>query len=285
MPLRGLLTALREGTLPDRAVAVTLDDGYADNLENAKPLLERYEVPATVFVTTAHLGQQREFWWDDLERLLLLPGRLPATLRLRIGRTAHEWHLGDADVYGEAESGRHADWNVESEDPTRRHRAYRDLCRRLRGVPVEVRDAVLDELREIAGVSSPGRPTHRALSPEGVARLTEGGVVDVGAHTVTHPLLSALPLAVQRAEIAESKARLQEITGREITSFAYPFGGRADYTPATVALVQETGFSLACSNVHGLVRRGSDRFQLPRELVRDWDGETFARRLREWLSG
>ena len=102
-------------------------------------------------------------------------------------------------------------------------------------------------------------------------------MVDVGAHTSSHGTLSALPVAAQRSEIVESKARLEEITGRAVTSFAYPFGGRADYTPMTVGLVREAGFALACSNVPGLVRRRTDPFQLPRVLVRNWDAGNIRR--------
>ena len=96
-------------------------------------------------------------------------------------------------------------------------------------------------------------------------------------------MLSALPVAAQRSEIVESKARLEEIAKREVTSFAYPFGGRADYTRATVALVREAGFALSCANTGGLVRPRSDQFQLPRVLVRNWDAESFAGRLRGWF--
>ncbi len=276
--------AVREGRLPHRAVAVTFDDGYADNVEQGKPLLARYDIPATVFVTTSYLGGEREFWWDDLERLLLLPGRLPESLRLRIGPAVHEWCLGEAADYDEDQFRRHSGWSVACAcDPSPRHGVYRLVYRLLRGVPNEVRAAALDELSSIAGVARAIRPTHRTLSPEGLLRLREGGLVDVGAHATTHSVLSALPAAAQRSEIVESKARVQEITGGEVASFAYPFGGRADYTRATVALVREAGFALACSNVDGLVRRRPDLLQLPRVLVRNWDAGTFAARLREWF--
>ena len=121
------------------------------------------------------------------------------------------------------------------------------------------------------------------LAADEVVRLTTGGLVDVGAHTVTHSSLSALPLATQRSEIAGSKAAIEEMTGCEVTGFAYPFGGRADYTPATVALVREAGFASACSTRYGLVGPKRDPFQLPRVLVRNWDPATFAGRLRAWL--
>ena len=77
--LKEMVMALRAGDLPPRAVVITIDDGYADNLIHAKPLLKQYDVPATVFVTTGYIGQHREFWWDELERLLLQPNHLPQT--------------------------------------------------------------------------------------------------------------------------------------------------------------------------------------------------------------
>src|SRR5829696_8506777 len=84
MRLQQMSQALIDGNLPDRAVVVTFDDGYADNLYNAKPALERYNVPATFFLTTGYIGHKREFWWDELDRLLLQPAKLPNTLRLSV---------------------------------------------------------------------------------------------------------------------------------------------------------------------------------------------------------
>ena len=89
---RRLAQELGEGTLKPGAVAVTFDDdGYANNLYEAKPLLEHHEVPATVFVTSGMVGREREFWWDELEAILLAPRELPQALRLEIGGQTHEW--------------------------------------------------------------------------------------------------------------------------------------------------------------------------------------------------
>src|SRR5688572_28754639 len=85
--------------VPSRAVAVTVDDGYVDNLAEAQPLLARREVLATVFVATDLVGRASEFWWDELERLLLQPGVLPSELMLVIGGASHRWSLGDASAY------------------------------------------------------------------------------------------------------------------------------------------------------------------------------------------
>ena len=96
---------------------------------------------------------------------------------------------------------------------------------------------------------------------------------------------SALPLAAQQAEIEGSKGRLEEILGRPVTNFAYPYGLCSDYSAETVTVVEQAGFDCASSSEEDNVWRGSDRFQLPRRIVFDWDGDEFARKLAQWLGG
>jgi peptidoglycan/xylan/chitin deacetylase (PgdA/CDA1 family) len=279
-----LADAHHEADFPERAVVVTFDDGYFDNLSHAKPLLEHYDIPATVFVTTGYLGQPREFWWDELDRLLLQPGTLPQTLCLCVNGHVHHWELGEASHYSEEAYRCHRSWNVLRKDVLGpRQRFYLSLHQMLRPVPEEERRRLLDELIAWAGVGPIGRSTHRTLSPEEVIRLAEGGLVEVGAHTVTHPVLSILPAAAQQAEVHGSKARLQEILGRPVTSFAYPYGFRSDYTAQSAAIVREAGFACACSCVPDLVWRGTGRFQLPRIIAFNWDGDEFTKRLRRWF--
>lgn len=79
LSLQQLVQAHKQHNIPKRAVAITFDDGYADNLLQAKPILERHNIPATVFVITGTLGNSDEFWWDALERLLLQPGACPSS--------------------------------------------------------------------------------------------------------------------------------------------------------------------------------------------------------------
>src|SRR5262245_40538012 len=81
--LQELTDALATDTVADRTVVVTLDDGYADNLYNARPLLFEHGIPATVFITTGNIGSSHEFWWDELEYLTLHPGILPEKLELK----------------------------------------------------------------------------------------------------------------------------------------------------------------------------------------------------------
>jgi peptidoglycan/xylan/chitin deacetylase (PgdA/CDA1 family) len=281
--LSALVGALRHGKIPDRAVIITFDDGYADNLHQAKPLLERYEIPATVFVTAGQVKSQREFWWDELDRLFLQPGTLPAKLRLNFNGSACEWELGEASIYTEQDCRRYGDWHVERQyDPSSRHRLFRCLYGRLHSLPDAGRREMLDDLRAWAGAEPAARVTHRTLTEDEVILLADGDLTEVGAHTMTHPVLAAIPAAEQRKEIEQSKEFLESILKHPVTSFAFPHGSS---TAETVAILKETGFLCACSTHPSAVWPGANCFQLPRVGVRDWDGETFERWLRWWIDG
>ncbi|HEX5576549.1 MAG TPA: polysaccharide deacetylase family protein [Gemmatimonadales bacterium] len=286
MHLRQVIQALKDGNLPRRAVVVTFDDGYADNLNYAKPVLERFDFPATVFVTAGYVGKAHEFWWDELERVVLHPGKLPERLQLEVDGKCYQWDLEGSASYSEIAFQRHADWHYGIEaDPSPRHRLFRALYHVLSPLTDRSRWRALETIRAWAEMDSDARPTHRVLTPDEVVRLARGGLVEVGAHSKTHPVLGALPVAGQREEIQESKRRLEEILGEPVGSFAYPYGSRAraDYTEETVALVRAAGFTCACSNLARPVRRAADPFQLPRAGTRDWNGDELAAHLKNWF--
>ena len=123
-------------------------------------------------------------------------------------------------------------------------------------------------------------PQTRALTADELTELAAGGLVDIGAHTMTHPVLAELPIAAQQAEIQGSKARLEELLGHPVTSFSYPNGSLCEETPS---LVRDSGFSCACASHNDIAWRGSDPFHLPRFWVPNWDGEAFERWLNMWL--
>jgi len=283
--LERLLEGLRGGRVPGRAVAITLDDGYADNLFNAKPLLEQYDVPATVFVAAGQLGIPREFWWDELDRLLLQPGRLPGHLRLVCSGRMHQWALEEAAVYDDAAFEHNRTWHFERPDePGPRQRVSGPLYHLLHGMPAADRQSLLDQLRLWAGASVEGRPSHRMLTVDEVSRLCPGPgeLITIGAHTMTHPALASLPTSEQRCEIQRSKAVLEEVLRSRVAGFAYPHGSG---TPETIAMVREAGFEYACSSEPDSVWANSARFWLPRVVVRDCDGDEFAGFLNYWLGG
>ncbi|MEB3181389.1 MAG: polysaccharide deacetylase family protein [Nostocaceae cyanobacterium] len=278
--LQQLAQAHRDGNIPPRAVAVTFDDGYADNLLFAKPLLEQYNIPATVFVTTGHIGTQREFWWDELERVLLQPGKLPEQLSLVIQGSTHQWNLGKAADYSaddyRQDYGKKA-WEAKSDS---RLFFYYSVWQRLQPLPAQERLQVLDDILTWADAAPLARGTHRSLLPAEVCSLAQGELVEIGAHTVTHPFLSAQSTALQRQEIQESKVYLEALLNRPVSSFAYPHG---NYSQQTLSLIREAGIEYACSTEENTVWRDSDRFQLPRFQVHNWNGEKFTQQLLRWF--
>jgi peptidoglycan/xylan/chitin deacetylase (PgdA/CDA1 family) len=281
--LRDLVAALREEQLPPGAVAITFDDGYADNLAAAKPVLEHNRVPATVFVASGWIGGNRPFWWDELEGLLLWPGSLPPVLELQIGTELLRWDLGDEAVYTHEAAAARFGWTIlDPHDPGRRQRIYRELSTRLREVDETARESVLDSLRSVS-LRDDGADGElpRPLTLDELRRLAHGDLVDTGAHTVTHPTLSKLAPDIQREEIIGSRQQLESALGRPVTSFAYPYGGPSDFDQTTAMIVRHAGFDYACANVSGRLDFATDAYRLPRVLVRDCGGAEFARRLAD----
>jgi peptidoglycan/xylan/chitin deacetylase (PgdA/CDA1 family) len=280
-----LLDGVRRGRVPARAVAITFDDGYADNLHRALPLLERRGVPATVYVTAGHADGAPEFWWKQLEGLLLEPGRLPPRLAVDVDGFRWAWELGSCAELSSDRARRDRAWCVADAGPppSPRHAAFRSLLERLEPVPEPHRDAILAALFAAAGAPRSARPSHRLLRADEIRRLAAGGLVDVGAHTLTHPRLGRLPVARQHAEVAGSKARLEAILDRPVTTFTYPFGTPRDFDADTVRVVREARFASAAAVSDRAVSPSSDPFQLPRVGVVDWTGEELERRMERWL--
>lgn len=225
------------GALREDLVVVTFDDGYAGNFAAAWPVLRELAVPATVFVTTGFLDGG-ELWFDFARRALGaargLNGKLPESLRRLLERRL-EGGLG---------RGSGAESAVE----------------RLKSVPPELRADLLARLRE---VDLPLAPPARPLTWEQVRRMQAAGI-EIGCHTVAHPILSQLPPQRQEEEIHRSRERVWQETGKAPAAFAYPNGAAADFTPLTCELVRSAGFTMACTSVRGSNRPGCDPLCLRR---------------------
>jgi len=263
--LSKLVQSLKQNVLPPKSVAVTFDDGYADNLHVAKPILEKYDIPATVFICTGYLG--REFWWDELERLVLSSQADPRALRLRAGGAQFKWNPPQA--------------NSEVGNPEVRRQFRRSLYHFLLSLDVEDQTYAMGVIRSWSEVSSPGISTPRAMSEEELLRLVDGGLMELGAHTSHHPMLPQLSFERQKEEIQSSKRDLEALLSEKIAGFSYP-NGRA--TVDAKRLVREMGFTYACTSLHDVIRPGSDVYELTRFWQRDVDGDRFVKGLNRWMS-
>lgn len=237
-----------------RMVAVTFDDGYLDNYVVAKPILDDLEVPATFFVVTAAIGSGTEFWWDELDLLLEVPGGSPSAVRLTDG-SEHPLHDSGAVSV-----------------------ARRAIGERLARMTWGERD---DELTSIAGQlerTRPRRPDRVPMSWDQVTALATGGLHHIGNHTRNHRLLPLLDPCEQRSEVVGAQDDLAARVGRPAALFAYPGGGVGAGARGVVA---DVGFDAAFGTEFGVVDR-TNVAAVGRFMVRDLPADEFGARLRRW---
>ncbi|HJU22251.1 MAG TPA: polysaccharide deacetylase family protein [Casimicrobiaceae bacterium] len=252
LPLDEAIDALRRDALPACAAAITFDDGYADNAEIALPILRRHGVSATFFVTTGFLDGGR--MWNDT----IIEGvRRARADTLDLTR----WKLGEREIA----------------TPALRRAAIEAVIDAHKYLPAAQRDARVAELA--AAICDSPLPDDLMMRSDQVRALHDAGM-GIGAHTVTHPILTRLDAANARREIAEGRAALEHIIDAPVTLFAYPNGKPGvDYTAEHVHIVAESGFSAALSTAWGAATRASDFLQLPRFTPWDRTPARFAARL------
>ena len=220
-------------------VAVTFDDGYVNNVEVVMPILERLDIPMTWFVATGFVDKPAKVPWWDLIDLALERGE---------GSIA----LTSAEVAGEYDLSRREDHNWFN----------RQLRNILKSVDEQRRDAIVGELGSQVSMLAT-IPENAFARPHEVAAV-DPRLVELGGHSVTHPNLTRCSDAGRRHEITAGKARLEEVSGRNLAWFAYPFGGVGSFDEPTEAAVREAGFRGAVTLVPGFVGAGINPYRVPR---------------------
>src|SRR5258708_13698366 len=173
-------------------------------------------------------------------------------------------------------------WRAWSIPLTRRQAAYVAVWDSLRRLEEEEREALMIEVRSKMSKRGRSPGSGRPMTRAEVGALVTDGLVTIGAHTVSHPLLTGLQAAVRRFEILESKSACEALLGGPIAAFAYPYGNLDAEGRAAVAA---PGFACGCATTNGPVTAACDIFALPRIQVLDWDGEEFERALRSASAG
>ncbi|RMF78893.1 MAG: hypothetical protein D6744_09655 [Planctomycetota bacterium] len=227
VPLAEIGRAIAEQCpLPARSVAITIDDGYVSFAEWALPVLREFEAPATVFVVS-ELVERRDWLWYDKFRYLCAAA-------------------SDRDAHGSETN--------------------RTILARLKRLPPDQRDAECVRIAREAGVSIPRDPPPDAalLDWRQLCEIAADGLIDIGAHTRTHPILATIPEQAARDEIAGSREQIRRRLGVDAECFCYPNGLPGDYRPLHMRQVAESGFLCAVASHCGIVTPGESRFALPR---------------------
>jgi peptidoglycan/xylan/chitin deacetylase (PgdA/CDA1 family) len=264
MPLEEFARLQSDGDLPRDAVALTFDDGYACAIEAAAPLLSRLGLPATVFLPAELICRRREFWWDELARIVL------EFRGAAIALDEREFAVPPPDA-------RDVHWLPDEPPATRRQRLFLQLWSRLHDTAPGALDAAMEQLRDHAQGPMEPRDSHRPLTPEEL-RSAASACFSFGSHGLSHAALPRLGSEAKAREIRESRSRCAELTGDVPTAFAYPHG---ELDEECVQLVREAGYACACATGDSLVKPDSDLFRLPRLRVGNWE----AAHLRDMLGG
>jgi peptidoglycan/xylan/chitin deacetylase (PgdA/CDA1 family) len=257
MSMGELVHSLGTNSLPANAVAITFDDGYRDNLVNAKPVLAKYGVPATVFLATGYVDSTSPFWWDELATMVLESAHPSQRMEVCAGEPiALEWGEPEAlDLTGT--------WRAADGPRTKRQQCYLALWSKVQRATVEERDRVMRSLRQSFETIS--APLAMPMSSVEITSLLADDVVKIGAHTVEHVALTSLSQSESRREIGESGRACSVLSDTPVAGFAYPYGDVDLETRENVTLA---GFGWACTTRSAFVDRDRpDVYDLPRIAV------------------
>jgi len=243
-----------ERPLPARAVLLTCDDGLLNNLTEMLPILQQENLQCLFFVTGISTNnasdENRGMLWYEKMFLLLLQTSV-----------AH-FEIGSSGITISGELG----------IGDQRRSAWWSLVKRLSQVDAETRESLLSSLSEqLASSSWRAFDTSDAISSRRFGLMTSDALrqlatagMTIGAHTLSHPMLSQLPLDVARAEIADSRVKLETVLSAKVWAFAYPFGDPESVAPQVLEMPEAAGYSAAFLNYGGGLGASLPRFALPR---------------------
>lgn len=258
LPIAEAVDRLRAGGLARPAVAITFDDGYRNNVTTALPVLQEFGFPATIFLTTGLVGTQRGLWPSRIVHALATTTEMSVEM-----------------------DGRRFDLST----PSARHSASADLQAMIKerhgADPSSAVAAVEQALGRPVDPPFDAESPFAIASPNDLARAAETGLIDLGAHTVSHPLLSQLTDAALAFEIDGSIAAVTRLSGRPSRSFAYPNGRPEDFDDRAVERLRACGVDIAVTTSEGANTAGADPMRLRRWHVGPGlDGLRFLAKIR-----
>ncbi len=241
LPLPEAINRLKEKNLPRKAACITFDDGYADNADNALPILQKYGVPATFFISTGFTDGG--MMWNDkiIELIRHAPG--------------NSLNLNAIDL------GKHEIGSLEQ-----RRQTLFTLIGKLKYLSFDNRHTLIEQLYQLIPTTLPDTVM---MTADQLRQLHRAGM-EIGDHTLNHPILARTESKTAYAEIADGKSKLENIIQAPVRFFAYPNGKPGqDYLPEHVVMLRKIGFEAAFTTAQGVADYNSDIYQLPR--FTPWD--------------
>jgi peptidoglycan/xylan/chitin deacetylase (PgdA/CDA1 family) len=270
LSMDAFVARLQSDNLPHDAVALTFDDGYLDNLHQAKPILEVADIPATVLLTTGKIETREEFWWDELARMVLARPE-PLSSNLMVDANNVQIDLPPIDTAAEPR----VNWRAWDPPVTARETTYHRLWQALQSSTPDCRETAMAQLRGLFGATPPD-PEDLPMCAADIRKLVSNRI-SLGAHGCTHQLLTSLAPVARFEEIHRSRVEAEALSGLPVTGFTYPHGDR---DAETIDMVRRAGYRWACSTCAAIIDPLlANPHDLPRLAVGDWRGNTLLVRL------
>ena len=240
-----LLTHLeRDEKPPRRAAIITFDDGFADNYHNAFPVLKRLDMPATIFLSTDNIDRQETFWYEKLSYSVMTTNVDKIT----------------TPTFGSF---------MVKKDPESRRKLIMEIITKLKLVPDEIRLTSLNNLYAQLLGNREWQEDARSgpLTWEQIKEMSASNI-EFGSHSVSHPVLSRLPLAKLAFEVEHSKYRIESELQKQVQVIAYPVGGLEAFDENVRHAVKKAGYKLGVSYIPGIERPDKwDKYALRRVHV------------------
>ena len=227
-----------KGKIPRNSVIITFDDGYKNNYTNAYPILSKYKVPATIFLTSGKIGTLKSFWWDQIAWLIQKTDVLKINL----------------DSLGK--------YNLDK--PALKIKATDRILDRLKQMHETEKDITIDKLVKKLRIKNHNETFNDIFLSWDEVREMSKDCITFGAHTVSHPNLANISDEQIKRELLESKHKIEVESGKPVNSFAYPYGRFEHFNERIKVMVQDAGFTCACSTIYERQNLSSDPYQLRR---------------------
>lgn len=276
-----LTKQLHNGKVTSDSICITFDDGYKDNFETARPILEKYNCPATFFIATKYVENQLPYWWDELENIILHSPKLLPVLEVSINNESLRFSLEEDGSLTEEQKQKHQSWTWEQEPPTQRCAAYFAIWEKLRPLPFQQIQDMLKSLRSVVQQECPIDSAHYPMTQDQLSNLGRHPLFTIGLHTHTHPALMFHPREVQLKEIAENKQKLESLLNYTVDNFTYPYG---IYDDTTLSVCSELKLKTTFTTNANCISNQSLPFKLGRVQVQNLHGTALVNHISRFFN-
>jgi peptidoglycan/xylan/chitin deacetylase (PgdA/CDA1 family) len=273
-----LIGQLKTNSLKKNSLCITFDDAYECNFEIAKPILEEFSCPATFFVPSKFITEQKVFWWDVLVDLVFVTPVLPEVLKINSPFNFH-FEFKEHAALDDELVRKHRSWRGEEQPPSERCELFLELNNLFKSVQFEMQEQILAVLFDWANISCQ-KEAQQIMTAQQLRISSQSPVISIGLHTDSHLALGLHSASIQENEIVKNQFAFRELGITGINVLAYPYGS---YNDTTIKVTEKCGISAAFTTDPTVVTQRSNHYRLGRFLVPNINSNSFKKQIKEWV--